>query len=154
MQVSEPPWTSDNYTEYVLRTAGAPGPRHAMVINGLGVDAPAALRSYRSKPKTPEQHVAYLRAIFKQFVQLLINGTVRRDHQGRQAYDIPTDKKLHVQLIITETRGKDGEVIKTKARIVGRRDPEVAGVHYSERETSMSNPSSTAITVFTTRHCA
>ena len=32
MQVSEPPWTSDNYTDYVLRTAGAPGLRHAMVI--------------------------------------------------------------------------------------------------------------------------
>ena len=33
MQVSEPPWTSDNYTDYVLlRPAGAPGPRHAMVI--------------------------------------------------------------------------------------------------------------------------
>jgi len=32
MQFSEPPWMGDNYTDYVLRTAGAPGLRHAMVI--------------------------------------------------------------------------------------------------------------------------
>ena len=118
------------------------------------MDAPAGLSSYQSKPKAPGQRVAYLRAIFKQFVQLLINGTVRRDNQGRQANDIPTDKKLHVQLIVTETRGKDGEVIKTKAIVVGRGDREVAGAHYSEREMSMSNPRVLPSLSFTTRHCA
>jgi len=95
------------------------------IMGNLGIDAHVAFDHFKCKAVDEVENVQILRAIFKQYTELLITGTIRCDPDGRLDQDIAMSRKLPVRLIITRK-----DALTMKGRLVGRGDKEVPGRDY------------------------